>query len=375
NEPDRDWFAPPSGQPSQPPQPAHPEDAGEPPSARAPRHAQPGRPQPPQYGQPPQPRARGQRPQPVPMMPPRRSDDPHPDQQVWPPAPHPDPPGGETQPLPAVPSAGPVPRRSMGAHTLGNSFGAQGDSPRSPRESPPVQPPVPPPVQPPVPPPVQPPTSPSSELPAEPPASPPAEPPAAGPPAAAPTPPRRTRTLLLGVGALVAFLVGVGAPTVDAFIFYRSGQPSDIEHVVPKGGELAFEHVSWKAAIEPMEAPRTTAPDRQWLKIIITRKGVDATGIKLTGKPELELRDREDRSWQVEVAEDNVAIDDAVVGKPYTYEAVAVVPKAVAGQVELHLRPNTTYLSDTPTDQLLAVPTDPAEQEKRKHKDVLVFRR
>ncbi|MGW3351415.1 hypothetical protein ACWDA3_49645 [Nonomuraea rubra] len=189
-------------------------------------------------------------------------------------------------------------------------------------------------------------------------------------------PPRRPRTVMLGVSAVVALLVGVGAPTVDAFLFYRSGQPADIVHVVEAGKELTFEHVSWKAQLETMDPPQPTAPERQWMKITITRKGVDDTGIRLTAKPELELRDREGRSWQVEVTEDNVALDDdAEVGKAYTYNAVAVVPKTVAAQVELHLRPNTTYRSDTPTDKLFAVPTDPAEQEKAKHKDVLVFRR
>ncbi|MGR6912694.1 hypothetical protein ACU635_00370 [[Actinomadura] parvosata] len=189
-------------------------------------------------------------------------------------------------------------------------------------------------------------------------------------------PPRRPRTVMLGVSAIVALLVGVGAPTVDAYLFYRSGQPSDIEHVVEAGKELTFEHVSWKAQVETMDPPQPTSPERQWLKITITRKGVDETGIRLTAKPELELRDRDDRRWQVEVAEDNVALDDdAKVGAAYTYTAVAVVPKAVAGQVELHLRPNTTYRSDTPTEKLFAIPTDPAEQEKAKHKDVLVFRR
>jgi hypothetical protein len=189
-------------------------------------------------------------------------------------------------------------------------------------------------------------------------------------------PPRRPSTVMLGVSAIVALLVGIGAPTVDAYLFYRSGQPADIEHVVDAGKEMTFEHVAWKARIETMDPPQTTAPDRQWLKITITRKGVDETGIRLTAKPELELRDRTDRTWQVQVAEDNVALDeDAEVGKAYTYTAVAVVPKAVAGQVELRLRPNTTYRSDTPTDKLFAVPTDPAQQEKAKHKDVLVFRR
>ncbi|MEV0622926.1 hypothetical protein AB0I81_57080 [Nonomuraea sp. NPDC050404] len=192
---------------------------------------------------------------------------------------------------------------------------------------------------------------------------------------AATPPPRRPRTVLLGVSVAAALLIGIGAPTVDAILFYRSGQPSDIEHVVAAGKELTFEHVSWKAGVAPMQAPETSTPDKAWLKVTIVRKGVDETGIKLTGIPELEMRDGEDRSWKVEITNHDVATDDAEVNKPYTIEAATVVPKAVADKVELRLRPNTTYRSDTPVDELLIVPTDPAEVEKGKRKDVLVFRR
>jgi hypothetical protein len=187
--------------------------------------------------------------------------------------------------------------------------------------------------------------------------------------------PRKPRTLLLGVSALVAFLLAVGIPTGDQYLFYKSGQPDDIVHEVPKGQEMAFEHVSWKASIEPMAAPQgsTGAADRQWLKVTITRKALDDTGKVLTGQPELSFEDKQDRAWKVLIAEDEVTGRDMEVGKSYTYLAGAVVPKAVAGEVELHLRPNTTYRSDTPTEKLLQI--KPEEGEKAKHRDVLVFKR
>ncbi|NUP01946.1 MAG: hypothetical protein HOW59_28885, partial [Nonomuraea sp.] len=207
--------------------------------------------------------------------------------------------------------------------------------------------------------------------------TPPPRPPAAPENEQATPPPRRPRTLLLGVGAVVALVLAVGVPSADRYLFYKSGQPDDIVHVVPRGQELAFEHVAWKSTIENMATPqtstRTTAPDRQWLKIVITRKATDDTGTVLTAKPELRVHDKQDRTWQVEYMEDSVPPEKGEIGRPYTYTAVAVVPKAVAGEVELHLRPDTTYRSDTPTEKLFEI--KPEDEEKNKKKDVLVFRR
>lgn len=283
-------------------------------------------------------------------MPPRRGPDAFPDQQVWPPASQSEPVGGATQPLPVVPG-GP-----------GNPFAAPG-GPANPPSAPggTAHPSAAPGGG-------APPTVPS-------PAFTPPQPPEAPSPAAEEPTPRKPRTLLLGVSALVAFVLALGIPTGDHYLFFKSGQPDDIVHEVPKGQEKAFEHVSWKTSIEPMvPAPSNTTPDKQWLKITITRKALDDTGKVLTAKPELFLRDKQERTWQVEVMEDNTPVgEDGVVGKPYSFTAGAVVPKTVAGEVELHLRPNTTYRSDTPTDKLLEI--KPEEEEKAKHKDVLVFKR
>ncbi|WP_084964120.1 hypothetical protein [Thermoactinospora rubra] len=240
-----------------------------------------------------------------------------PDQQVWPPV-NREPVGSSTQPMPALPSAGPLP---------GN----------------------------------QPPAPPSGE-----------QPPGAG----GPTPPKKGRPVLMGVAAVAALVLAVGLPTADRYIFYKSGQPSDIVHVVSPGQAVSFEHVSWKAVFGPMDPPEGATPDpvRQWMKVTVTRTALDSDGSVLSGTPELAFKDRAGRNWKVEVVQDNTPTDPHEIGKPYTIEAAGVVPKDVADEVELHLRPNTTYRMDTPTEDLMK-PRTPEEQEKAKHKDVFVFRR
>ncbi len=187
---------------------------------------------------------------------------------------------------------------------------------------------------------------------------------------------RRGRTLLLGVGAVVVFTLGMGLPTADRYLFYKSGQPSETVHVVPVGQQVTYEHVTWLAVIKPTPPPAGTThttPDKQWLKITVTRKAADETGTLLTGRPELTVRDKSQRTWQVEIVEDNLPTDKHEVHRAYDYSALAVVPKAVAGEVELHLEPNITYRSDTPTEKLLQV--TPEDEEKAARNDVLIFRR
>jgi hypothetical protein len=189
-------------------------------------------------------------------------------------------------------------------------------------------------------------------------------------------PKRRGRTLLLGVGAVVVFTLGMGLPTADRYLFYKSGQPSETIHVVPVGQQVTYEHVTWQAVIEPTPPPAgtvTKTPPRQWLKITVTRKAVDDTGAVLTGKPELTVRDRSGRTWQVEIVEDDLPTDKHEVHRAYDYSALAVVPKTVADEVELHLEPDITYRMDTPTEKLLEV--TPEDEEKAARNDVLVFRR
>ncbi|WP_157254763.1 hypothetical protein [Nonomuraea typhae] len=268
--------------------------------------------QPPRPAQPPQaPLQRPQRPQPAARPRPVI----HPDQQVWPPAPA-EPVGSSTQPIPAIPSAGPLPPR-----------------------------------------PPQPPWTPPEETAQE-------------------TPPAKPRRLLVGVGAVVALVVALGAPTVDRYLFFKSGRPSETVHLVQPGQTLTYEHVSWKSAIEPTTAPpgsRHNTPEKQWLKITVTRSAADGTGAVLTGKPELTLKDTRGRTWKAEIYEDDTPTEKHEVGKAYDYRALAVVPTAVGKEVQLNLKPNITYRADTPTADLMKI--TPELTEKSRRNDVIIFRR
>ncbi|MGV9301880.1 hypothetical protein ACWENQ_35255 [Nonomuraea sp. NPDC004354] len=307
-----DWFSPASGRQ----QPQQPQPGQQP---------QPQQPQPPQPQPLSRPRRRQARPQQYPQ--PQQHRPVHPDHQVWPPVPPSrEPAGSSTQPLPAVPSAGPVPHR---------------------QPQPPAQP---------------------GAFPAGPPSDPPADPAATGTGEA--QPPRRPRLLLQGVGAVVALAVAIGAPTVDRYLFFKNGQPDDQVHPVAAGQEITFEHVRWKVDYDTMAAPagsRHNTPDKQWLRIAVTRTAVDKDGAQLTGKPDVLLKDRAGRAWRLEDLPPDRTPADHVVGESYVTTKVAVVPSAVAKEVELELRPSS-YRSDTPVEDLMK----PTEDDNR---DVLRFRR
>ncbi|MBA2896998.1 hypothetical protein [Nonomuraea soli] len=327
NDPGQNWFTPAGeGQPQQPQQPQPPQQQPQQPHRQAPPQQQrpPQRPQQrPQYPQqPPQP------PQRLPQYPQRPSV--RPDHQVWPPAGY-EPVGSSTQPLPALPSAGPL-------------F-------QPPHAGQPGQPGQPGPGQPP-----------------QPPGQPPTEP-------AEPTPPKRSRPVLLGIGAVAALVLAVGLPTGDRYLFYKSGQPSDIVHSLKAGASLDFEHVKWSATFGTADAPanRTPDPTRQWMKVVVTRTALDKDGTVLTAVPELAFKDAEGREWVIQMTKDNSPTDAHQVGAPYTIEFMGVVPPQLAKDVRLHLRPNTTYKSDTDVKELFRPATTAEEVEKAKHKDVLVF--
>ncbi|MFE3454830.1 hypothetical protein ACFXJ8_38500 [Nonomuraea sp. NPDC059194] len=240
-----------------------------------------------------------------------------PDHQVWPPVPpNHDPVGSSTQPLPVVPSAGPLPQR-------------------------PPQPPVP-----------------------------PSEPPTGATEAPQAPPPKRPRLLLQGIGAVAALAVAIGAPTFDHYLEYKTIQRDSTIHAVAAGQEITFEHVTWKVSYATMQAPAGTkhnTPDKQWLRIDITRKAVDKDGAQLTGQPEVLLKDSAGRAWELETLDDKSPADH-VVGESYVTTKVAIVPSVVAKEVELELRPNS-YRSDTSIKDLMK-PTDPAADD-----DILRFRR
>ncbi|MFI6811839.1 hypothetical protein ACIBG7_05490 [Nonomuraea sp. NPDC050328] len=201
----------------------------------------------------------------------------------------------------------------------------------------------------------------------------PPEPPLAEEPAA-PTPERPRRKALYGVAAVAALVVALGAPTADRYLFYKSGQPTDIVHVAEPGGEVTFNHVSWQASVERFVPPAGTVvdPGKQWLKAVITRKAVDADGAQLIGPPELQFEDLRGRRWQVEISDDKkVPLENHEIGRPYPYEALAIVPADVADEVRLRLRPST-YRADTPTSELMRPATE-EEMELQNH--LLLFKR
>ncbi|WP_435192472.1 hypothetical protein [Nonomuraea sp. bgisy094] len=168
----------------------------------------------------------------------------------------------------------------------------------------------------------------------------------------------------------MALAVAVGVPTYDRYLKFKDIQPELRTHTVEAGQEITFEHVTWKVAYGTMEAPagsKHNTPDKQWLKIDITRKAVDKDGTQLTGQPKALLKDRAGRAWQLETLEDKAPVDGHVVGESYVMTKVAVVPSAVAKEVELELRPSF-YRSDTPTKDLMKPTTEDDN-------DVLRFRR
>ncbi|GAA2308221.1 hypothetical protein GCM10010149_67880 [Nonomuraea roseoviolacea subsp. roseoviolacea] len=311
---DRDWFAPRNPRPANgaprppvPPQqpPANPQPPQQPPAGSQPPQARPQRPSaPPQHGGP---RPGGS----WPGMRPRV----RPDRQVWPPLP-PEPVEGVTQPLPPVPASAPP------------------------------------------------------EEPARAPLPPPQAPPRAPEPAARPR--KRGRALLVAAGALVSVAVAVGATTYDGYLFYEKVSAKETRLVPVAAGQAGTVHgIEWKAALSPAEAPPNSkhGDTVAWLKVDITEKVVDPASATMTAKPDdIRLEDRTGRAWVVELADGERPTERLEVGKEYRLEGLAVVPKPVAGEVELSFRPSG-YRSDTPTADLFKRGTSKPDV------DVLRFRR
>ncbi|MFC3979546.1 hypothetical protein [Streptosporangium jomthongense] len=241
-----------------------------------------------------------------------------PDQQVWPPTVREEHAGISTQPFPAVPAAPLPPRQPVPAmQPLGMT-----------QESP----------------------APTAGVPASAPAAPAApvaddaEPDgAAGP--ADPAPAKPGRTALRAVGAVLALAVAIAVPTMDGYTTYREARPPDKIHTFAAGQTASFKHVSWQVNVEVVDSipnTRPTPPDRQWLKIRITRIALDQEGIIRRVPPEVEVRAADGRVWKVEPLDDDLPLDakDYRVGAPYHYNMVGVVPRALSSQVEVYLRPS-----------------------------------
>ncbi len=165
------------------------------------------------------------------------------------------------------------------------------------------------------------------------------------------------------------------AQTYDGYLFYDQQTTEATKEIVVAAGQAAtVNNVEWKASIKPFkpEGNGGYGPEVTWLQVDITKKAVDESSATLTALPsELRLEDRAGRTWAVEIASDAERPTDRLeVGKEYKITAGAIVPTAVANEVELMLRPSN-YRSDTPTDQLLTR----ENAERSRNPEVLRFRR
>ncbi|MGW4965297.1 hypothetical protein ACWEPL_49415 [Nonomuraea sp. NPDC004186] len=288
-----------------------------------PAHGQgPARAQGPAHAQGPA-RRPGLPPRPTPQQP-RARHAAQPDQQVWPPAPR-EPVGGSTQPLPAVPAAMPVsPQQGPG-------------TPLPRRQSPDPEP--------------------AAHQMSEPEPSPdaPQEAPPGSRRAAAPGG-RKKRTVLVAVAAVIVSLVTMGAQSYDGYLFYEKTTTKETKETVVSAGQAAkVKNIEWRATVTRIEMPDNLpyGPEVTALRVDITKKILDEGSVTKTGLfTDAKLEDRAGRSWVVSVdPQSDRPTDRLEVGKEYKFLAAAVVPTAVADEVELSFRPSN-YRSDTPTADL-----------------------
>lgn len=156
----------------------------------------------------------------------------------------------------------------------------------------------------------------------------------------------RRRGVLIGAGAVLSVALAVGLPVWFRYNVYEYGQPADQVHLVQPGKAGVLQHVSWQVSLERIPDPtgKPDASDRQWMKVVATRTALDGEGATRHAPPEVSLTDRAGRTWHTEKLSDDTPIDvkDNRVGTPYRMELVGVVPPAVADQVEVLVRPNTS---------------------------------
>ncbi|WP_189247874.1 hypothetical protein [Streptosporangium pseudovulgare] len=215
-----------------------------------------------------------------------------PDRQVWPPVARDEPGGASTQPFPAVRSA-PLPRSAPPPGPLEIPGAARGDLP------------------------------------------------------APPAPARRpARTALRVTAAVLALAVAVAVPTWDGYLTYKDARPDDRVHTFAAGRTATFQHVSWQVAVEESDGlpgDRPLEPDRRWLRIRLTRTALDPEGVIRRGIPDVEVRHPDGRSWVAQITEDDVPLDAAEhrVGTPYHYDVLSLVPRALAREVSVCVRPSS----------------------------------
>ncbi|MEV4581949.1 hypothetical protein AB0K16_52825 [Nonomuraea jabiensis] len=187
---------------------------------------------------------------------------------------------------------------------------------------------------------------------------------------------RKKRTALIATAAVIVSLVTVGARSYDGYLFYEKTTTKETkETVVPAGQAAKVKNIEWRATVTRIEMPDNLqyGPEVAALKVDITKKVLDAGSATKTGLfSDAKLEDRAGRSWVVNVApETDRPTDRLEVGKEYKILAAAVVPTAVADEVELSFRPSN-YRSDTPTADLFKRDTVAKLEDDV---DVLRFRR
>ncbi|WP_440070445.1 hypothetical protein [Streptosporangium sp. OZ121] len=193
------------------------------------------------------------------------------------------------------------------------------------------------------------------------------------------TPPTRRRRTVLRAGAAIVFVgLGIAVSTWNGYTVYRTGNPADRIYTVAAGGAMTLMHVSWKSSVEQVDSLPGQKPlpaDRQWLKIKVTRTALDAEGIGLRGDPQVEIRHSDGRVWKVLPESDDVPDEakDHRIGTAYTYNMVAVVPRKLAGQVEVHVRPATYDVVED--ESVKDIFKKAAEQKDPVQDQVLRFRR
>ncbi|MFB9878143.1 hypothetical protein ACFFMN_09400 [Planobispora siamensis] len=278
-------------------------------------------------------------PESLPWLRPRQT---FPDQQVWPPPPRPadDGPGTSTQPFPSIPS--PLPP-GFAAGTA-PAFQPAGTA--------------------------APPSEDGSE------AGTPAEPEEASP-AAAPAP--RRRTALRIAGTVVAVALAAGVPTLDDYLFYRLRYPVEQVHVVAAGATVKHKHVAWQVKVEPKDSVdgQAAKPGRKWLQITVVRTSLDQQGVLRRADPTIKVVHPDGRNWQALVSDHNLPLEagEHKIGTPYRYNVVAVVPAAVAGEVEVQIIPSTAELPIEEVDVADLFKPDPQQKEQEPQDQVLLFRR
>ncbi|GAA3415850.1 hypothetical protein [Streptosporangium vulgare] len=184
--------------------------------------------------------------------------------------------------------------------------------------------------------------------------------------------------MLRAGGAIVAVGLGLAVSAWSGYTVYRTGNPADRIHTVAPGAAMTLMHVSWKASVEQVDSLPGQKPlpaDRQWLKIKVTRTALDAEGVSLRGEPQVEVRHSDGRVWKV-LPESNDLPEEAKdhkVGTAYSYNMVGVVPRKLAGQVEVYVRPATYHVVED--ESVKDIFKNAAKQKDPAQDQVLRFRR